>query len=98
MYSAKVLEHLENPLNVGEMSDATAQVRIEGIEGFEVGPELWYGSNVLTFKGERQNTLERFFLVRSPTSSGFRGSSTRKPRSVTSSRPRAVSSTRTTAG
>lgn len=44
------------------------EVREEtGIESFEIGPELWYGSNVLTFKGERQNTLERFFCVRSPT-------------------------------
>src|SRR5262245_36351076 len=38
-----------------------------GIQNFELGPELWYGSNQLTFKGEPVKTLERFFLVRSPT-------------------------------
>jgi 8-oxo-dGTP diphosphatase len=44
------------------------EVREEtGIEGFEIGPELWFGSNQLTFKGEPVKTLERFFLVRSPT-------------------------------
>jgi 8-oxo-dGTP pyrophosphatase MutT (NUDIX family) len=44
------------------------EVREEtGIETFEVGPELWFGSNLLTFKGEATRTLERFFLVRSPT-------------------------------
>jgi 8-oxo-dGTP pyrophosphatase MutT (NUDIX family) len=44
------------------------EVREEtGIEGFELGPELWFGSNALTFKGEPVRTLERFFLVRSPT-------------------------------
>ena len=50
--------------------DAVArEVREEtGIEGVEIGPELWYGSNQLTFKGEPVKTLERFFLVRSPTS------------------------------
>jgi len=39
-----------------------------GIEGCEDGPELWYGSNVLTMNGVPTRTLERFFLVRSPVS------------------------------
>ncbi len=44
------------------------EVREEtGIAGLEIGPELWFGSNRLTFKGEPVQTLERFFLVRSPT-------------------------------
>ena len=44
------------------------EVREEtGIEGFEIGPELWFGSNRLTFKGEPVQTLERFFHVKSPT-------------------------------
>lgn len=44
------------------------EVREEtGIEGFETGPELWFGSNHLTFNGTPTKTLERFFLVRSPT-------------------------------
>lgn len=44
------------------------EVREEtGILDFELGPELWYGSNEILFKGEQQRTLERFFLVRSPT-------------------------------
>lgn len=44
------------------------EVREEtGIAGFEIGPELWFGSNLLTFKGEPTRTLERFFYVRSPT-------------------------------
>jgi 8-oxo-dGTP pyrophosphatase MutT (NUDIX family) len=44
------------------------EVREEtGIQGFEVGPDLWYGSNQITFKGVEQKTLERFFVVRSPT-------------------------------
>lgn len=38
-----------------------------GIVGCIYGRELWFGSNVLTFKGEPVKTLERFFLVRSPT-------------------------------
>jgi len=47
----------------------TREVREEtGIEGFEVGPELWRGSNQIVFKGEPIETLERFFHVRSPTS------------------------------
>jgi len=52
-----------------DVRDAIArEVREEtGIQRFELGPELWYGSNILTFKGEQQRTLERFFLVRSPT-------------------------------
>lgn len=52
-----------------DVRDAVArEVREEtGIERFEVGPELWYGSNEIMFKGEPQRTLERFFLVRSPT-------------------------------
>lgn len=37
-----------------------------GIEGCEFGPELWFGSNQLTFHGVPTKTLERFFLVRSP--------------------------------
>lgn len=42
------------------------EVREEtGLQDFEVGPELWFGSNTLTFKGEQTRTLERFFLVRS---------------------------------
>ncbi|MBP6012198.1 MAG: NUDIX domain-containing protein [Alphaproteobacteria bacterium] len=49
--------------------DAVArEVREEtGIADFQVGPELWSGSNVITFKGEPVQTLERFFYVRSPT-------------------------------
>jgi len=44
------------------------EVREEtGIQDLEVGPELWYGSNQLTIKGETVHTLERFFLVRSPS-------------------------------
>ena len=39
-----------------------------GIEGCNYGPELWYGSNVITMKGVPTRTLERFFLVRSPVS------------------------------
>lgn len=39
-----------------------------GILNFEVGPELWFGSNQLTFKGAPTKTHERFFAVRSPTS------------------------------
>ncbi|MEQ1868071.1 MAG: NUDIX domain-containing protein [Micropepsaceae bacterium] len=38
-----------------------------GIGGCIYGRELWFGSNVLTFKGEPVKTLERFFLVRSHT-------------------------------
>lgn len=38
-----------------------------GIEGCTFGPELWFGSNLLTFHGQPTRTLERFFLVRSPT-------------------------------
>lgn len=37
-----------------------------GIEGCTFGPELWFGSNQLTFNGVPTKTLERFFLVRSP--------------------------------
>ncbi len=37
-----------------------------GIGGCIYGRELWFGSNLLTFKGEPVKTLERFFLVRSP--------------------------------
>jgi ADP-ribose pyrophosphatase YjhB (NUDIX family) len=38
-----------------------------GIAGCTFGPELWFGSNRLTFNGLPTETLERFFLVRSPT-------------------------------
>jgi 8-oxo-dGTP pyrophosphatase MutT (NUDIX family) len=53
-----------------DVLDAVArEVREEtGIEGVEIGSELWFGSNVITFKGEPIQTLERFFHVRSPTS------------------------------
>ncbi|MFM9864320.1 MAG: NUDIX hydrolase [Micropepsaceae bacterium] len=37
-----------------------------GIEGCTFGPELWFGSNQLTFNGVPTKTLERFFVVRSP--------------------------------
>jgi len=40
-----------------------------GIQGYDVGPELFHGSNELTIKGVPTRTLERFFLVRSPVSS-----------------------------
>ncbi|MEQ1753015.1 MAG: NUDIX domain-containing protein [Micropepsaceae bacterium] len=40
-----------------------------GIGGCEFGPELWFGSNLLTFKGTPTRMLERFFLVRSPVAS-----------------------------
>lgn len=46
------------------------EVREEtGIDGCEFGSELWHGSNTLAFKGVPTRTLERFFLVRSPTAS-----------------------------
>jgi 8-oxo-dGTP pyrophosphatase MutT (NUDIX family) len=49
-------------------SAVAREVREEtGIDDFEVGPELWFGSNVITFKGEPFRTLERFFYVRSQT-------------------------------
>jgi 8-oxo-dGTP pyrophosphatase MutT (NUDIX family) len=53
-----------------DVLDAVArEVREEtGIQDFEVGPELWFGSNRLTFKGEPVQTLERWFYVHSPTS------------------------------
>lgn len=38
-----------------------------GIADCIYGRELWFGSNELIFKGEPVKTLERFFLVRSPT-------------------------------
>jgi 8-oxo-dGTP pyrophosphatase MutT (NUDIX family) len=52
-----------------DVFDAVAREVCEetGIKDFRIGPELWYGSNQLTFKGEPVKTLERFFLVRSPT-------------------------------
>lgn len=52
-----------------DVRDAVArEVREEtGIHTFDVGPELWFGSNQLTFKGVPTQTFERFFLVRSPT-------------------------------
>ena len=40
-----------------------------GIQGYDVGPELFHGSNQLTLNGMPTRTLERFFLVRSPVSS-----------------------------
>lgn len=53
-----------------DVLDAVArEVREEtGIVDFQICPELWYGSNQITFKGEPVKTLERFFPVRSPTS------------------------------
>lgn len=53
-----------------DVLDAVAREVCEetGIKDFRIGPELWYGSNQLTFKGEPVKTLERFFQVRSPTS------------------------------
>jgi len=38
-----------------------------GIGNCTFGPELWFGSNRLTFNGVGTQTMERFFLVRSPT-------------------------------
>lgn len=38
-----------------------------GIADFEPGPELWFGSNQLTFKGVPTQAFERFFLVRTQT-------------------------------
>ena len=44
------------------------EVREEtGITDFAPGPELWFGTNQLTFKGVPTQTLERFFLVRTAT-------------------------------
>jgi ADP-ribose pyrophosphatase YjhB (NUDIX family) len=40
-----------------------------GIDGCTFGPELWFGSNRLTVGGVPTETLERFFLVRSPSAS-----------------------------
>ena len=39
-----------------------------GIQGYDVGPELFHGSNELVIKGVPTRTRERFFLVRSPVS------------------------------
>ena len=52
--------------------DARAAVAREvleetGIQGCEIGAELWFGSNLLTIKGKPTKILERFFHVRSPT-------------------------------
>ncbi len=59
------------------------EVREEtGIVDFEAGPELWYGSNELTFNGERFKTLERFFLVRSPTTTLYTGAMTSLEREI----------------
>lgn len=54
-------EHVQEAL-IREVMEET------GIEGCRFGPELWFGSNMLTIKGVPTRTLERFFLVRSPTS------------------------------
>jgi 8-oxo-dGTP diphosphatase len=53
-----------------DVRDAVIREVLEetGIENCEFGAELWFGSNQLTFKGVPTKTLERFFLVRSPTS------------------------------
>jgi 8-oxo-dGTP pyrophosphatase MutT (NUDIX family) len=58
---------------IEEGEDVIAALRREldeetGIQGYEVGPELFRGSNELTIKGVPTRTLERFFLVRSPVS------------------------------
>jgi 8-oxo-dGTP pyrophosphatase MutT (NUDIX family) len=59
---------------IEEGEDVIAALRREldeetGIQGYDVGPELFHGSNELTIKGVPTRTLERFFLVRSPVSS-----------------------------
>lgn len=38
-----------------------------GIDGVDIGAELWFGSNRIVLNGEPVQTLERFFHVRSPT-------------------------------
>jgi ADP-ribose pyrophosphatase YjhB (NUDIX family) len=53
-----------------------------GIGGCIYGRELWFGSNQLVFKGEPVKTLERFFLVRSPTSALSTGNWTDVEREV----------------
>lgn len=40
-----------------------------GIQGYDVGPELFHGSNELVIKGVPNRLFERFFLVRSPLAS-----------------------------
>jgi 8-oxo-dGTP pyrophosphatase MutT (NUDIX family) len=57
-------------IDPGEDVHAALRREVEeetGIKGCSFGPELWFGSNVLTFNGETTNSLERFFVVRSPT-------------------------------
>ncbi len=53
-----------------DVRDAVAREAWEetGIEGFEVGSELWFGSNELLVNGRPTRTVGRFFFVRSPTS------------------------------
>ena len=37
-----------------------------GLDGVDIGPELWFGSNEITLHGKPTRTHERFFLVRTP--------------------------------
>jgi 8-oxo-dGTP pyrophosphatase MutT (NUDIX family) len=56
-------------IDPGEDVHAALRREVEeetGIKRCTFGPELWFGTNILTFKGETTKSLERFFLVRSP--------------------------------
>ncbi len=49
--------------------DAVAREVIEetGIQSVEIGAEIWFGSNILAFKGQATKTFERFYYARSAT-------------------------------